>query len=311
MAFLLINTDEYHNIKMPREDNQSMTLIVEGKYRITSKIGEGSFGKIFSGVNANNNDEIAIKIEKSTESALLKNEAKLYKLLEDCIGIPKLRSFGQEGIFNYMVIDLLGDSLEGLRQKCGGTFSLKTVIGVGLQMLKRLETIHSLGIIHRDIKPDNFLIDPKTNLVYLIDFGLARRYLDRGNKHFKQDLGRKLTGTARYASINVHQGVTPSRRDDLESIGYVMLYLLNGRLPWQSIKSSSKEERYKLIGEHKLNNNLWACFEDSPDEFIVYLNYCRKLDFDEDPDYEYLRNILVNLYKLHGYSVDQDYDWVS
>lgn len=296
---------------MAQEDNQSMTLIVEGKYRITSKIGEGSFGKIFSGVNSNNNDKIAIKIEKSSESSLLKNEAKLYKLLEECVGIPKLRSFGQEGIFNYMVIDLLGDSLEGLRQKCGGSFSLKTVIGVGLQMLRRLEAIHNLGVIHRDIKPDNFLIDPKTNLVYLIDFGLARRYIDRHNKHFKQDSGRKLTGTARYASINVHQGVTPSRRDDLESIGYVMLYLLNGRLPWQSIKSNDKEERYKLIGEHKLNNNLWECFEDSPDEFIVFLNYCRKLDFDEDPDYEYLRNILVNLYKLHGYSVDQDYDWVS
>lgn len=296
---------------MAQEDNQSMTLIVEGKYRITSKIGEGSFGKIFSGVNSNNNDKIAIKIEKSSESSLLKNEAKLYKLLEECVGIPKLRSFGQEGIFNYMVIDLLGDSLEGLRQKCGGSFSLKTVIGVGLQMLRRLEAIHNLGVIHRDIKPDNFLIDPKTNLVYLIDFGLARRYIDRHNKHFKQDSGRKLTGTARYASINVHQGVTPSRRDDLESIGYVMLYLLNGRLPWQSIKSNDKEERYKLIGEHKLNNSLWECFEDSPDEFIVFLNYCRKLDFDEDPDYEYLRNILVNLYKLHGYSVDQDYDWVS
>lgn len=296
---------------MAQEDNQSMTLIVEGKYRITSKIGEGSFGKIFAGVNSNNNDKIAIKIEKSSESSLLKNEAKLYKLLEDCVGIPKLRSFGQEGIFNYMVIDLLGDSLECLRQKCGGTFSLKTVIGVGLQMLRRLETVHNLGIIHRDIKPDNFLIDPKTNLVYLIDFGLARRYIDRQNKHFKQDSGRKLTGTARYASINVHQGITPSRRDDLESIGFMMLYLLNGKLPWQSIKSSDKEERYKLIGEHKLNNNIWDSFKDSPDEFIVFLNYCRKLDFDEDPDYEYLRNILVNLYKLHGYSVDQEYDWVS
>jgi serine/threonine protein kinase len=296
---------------MTHEDKQSMTLIVEGKYRITSKIGEGSFGKIFSGVNTNNNDHIAIKIEKSSESSLLKNEAKLYKLLEECTGIPKLRSFGQEGIFNYMVIDLLGDSLEGLRQKCDGSFSLKTVIGIGLQMLRRLEAIHNLGIIHRDIKPDNFLIDPKTNLVYLIDFGLARRYVDKQNKHFKQDSGRKLTGTARYASLSVHQGITPSRRDDLESVGYVLLYLLNGKLPWQSIKSSDKEERYKLIGERKLNSKMWDCFEGSPDEFIMYLNYCRRLDFDEDPDYEYLRNILVNLYKLHGYTVDQEYDWVN
>lgn len=296
---------------MARVDNQSMTLIVEGKYRISSKIGEGSFGKIFSGVNANNNEKVAIKIEKSSESSLLKNEAKLYKLLEDCTGIPKLRSFGQEGIFNYMVIDLLGDSLEGLRGKCGGCFSLKTVIGIGLQMIRRLEATHNLGVIHRDIKPDNFLIDPRTNLVYLIDFGLARRYLDRKNKHFGQDSGRKLTGTARYASLNVHQGLTPSRRDDLESTGYVMLYLLNGKLPWQSIKAGDKEERYRLIGEHKLNKSLWECFGESPDEFIVYLNYCRRLEFDEDPDYEYLRNVLVNLYKHQGYTVDQEYDWVN
>lgn len=294
---------------MTQLDNQSMTLIVEGKYRILSKIGEGSFGKIFSGVNANNNKKVAIKIEKSSESSLLKNEAKLYKLLEDCTGIPNLRSFGQEGIFNYMVIDLLGDSLEDLRSKCSGCFSLKTVISIGLQVLRRLESVHGLGVIHRDIKPDNFLIDPKTNLVYLIDFGLARRYLDCNNKHFKQDYGRKLTGTVRYASVNVHQGLTPSRRDDLESIGYVMLYLLNGKLPWQSIKCSDKEERYKLIGQHKLNTSNWECFSESPDEFIVYLNYCRRLEFDEDPDYEYLRNILINLYKQQGYTVDQKYDW--
>lgn len=294
---------------MTQLDNQSMTLIVEGKYRILSKIGEGSFGKIFSGVNANNNKKVAIKIEKSSESSLLKNEAKLYKLLEDCTGIPNLRSFGQEGIFNYMVIDLLGDSLEDLRSKCSGFFSLKTVISIGLQVLRRLESVHGLGVIHRDIKPDNFLIDPKTNLVYLIDFGLARRYLDCNNKHFKQDYGRKLTGTVRYASVNVHQGLTPSRRDDLESIGYVMLYLLNGKLPWQSIKCSDKEERYKLIGQHKLNTSNWECFSESPDEFIVYLNYCRRLEFDEDPDYEYLRNILINLYKHQGYTVDQKYDW--
>jgi casein kinase 1, epsilon len=296
---------------MDQVDNQSMTLIVEGKYRILSKIGEGSFGKIFSGVNANNDENVAIKIEKSSESSLLKNEAKLYKLLEDCVGIPKLRSFGQEGIFNYMVIDLLGDSLEGLRHKCSGSFSLKTVIGIGLQMIRRLEAVHSIGVIHRDIKPDNFLIDPKTNMVYLIDFGLARSYLDRDNKHFKQDSGRKLTGTVRYASVNVHQGLTPSRRDDLESLGYVILYLLNGKLPWQSIKSNDKEERYRLIGEHKVNKSMWECFDGSPDEFIVYLNYCRRLEFDEDPDYEYLRNILANLYKHQGYTVDKDYDWDS
>ena len=286
-----------------------MTLVVEGKYRISSKIGEGSFGKIFQGINSYTDEIVAIKIEKASESSLLKNEAKIYKLLEDNPGIPKLRSYGKEGVFNYMVMDLLGKSLEDCRVDCGGSLSLKSVLGVGIQMLRRIETVHENGIIHRDIKPDNFLIKDECNLVNLIDFGLARRYVDKGGTHIRQDTGRKLTGTARYASINVHQGITPSRRDDLESIGYVLIYLLKGKLPWQSVKCSDKEKRYTMIGNIKAGSTLWEHFPDVPGEFILYLLYCRKLDHDEDPDYDYLRNIFVNLYKLHGYDADNKYDW--
>ena len=286
-----------------------MTLVVEGKYRILSKIGEGSFGKIFQGVNSYTDEIVAIKIEKSSESSLLKNEAKIYKLLEDNPGIPKLRSFGKEGVFNYMVMDLLGKSLEDCRVDCGGTLSLKTVLGLGVQMLRRIETIHENGIIHRDIKPDNFLIKDGSNLVNVIDFGLARRYTDKNGNHIKEESGRKLTGTARYASLNVHRGFTPSRRDDLESIGYVLLYLLLGKLPWQSIKCNDKEKRYMMIGENKSSLSPWEHFPNVPCEFILYIIYCRKLEHDEDPDYDYLRNILINLYKHHGYPADNIYDW--
>ncbi len=286
-----------------------MTLVVEGKYRILSKIGEGSFGKIFQGINSHTDESVAIKIEKSSESSLLKNEAKIYKLLEDNPGIPKLRSFGKEGIFNYMVMDLLGKSLEDCRVNCGGTLSLKSVLGLGVQMLRRIETIHDNGVIHRDIKPDNFLIKDGSNLLNVIDFGLARRYSDKNGNHIKEETGRKLTGTARYASLNVHRGYTPSRRDDLESIGYVLLYLLLGKLPWQSIKCNDKEERYLLIGEKKASVSLWQHFSNVACEFILYLNYCQKLEYDEDPDYNYLRNIFINLYKHHGYPADNVYDW--
>ena len=285
-----------------------MTLVVEGKYRILSKIGEGSFGKIFQGINSHTDEIVAIKIEKSSESSLLKNEAKIYKLLEDNPGIPKLRSFGKEGVFNYMVMDLLGKSLEDCRVDCGGTLSLKTVLGLGVQMLRRIETIHENGIIHRDIKPDNFLIKDGSNLVNVIDFGLARRYTDKNGNHIKEESGRKLTGTARYASLNVHRGFTPSRRDDLESIGYVLLYLLLGKLPWQSIKCNDKEKRYMMIGENKSSLSPWEHFPNVPCEFILYIIYCRKLEHDEDPDYDYLRNILINLYKHHGYPADNIYD---
>lgn len=291
------------------EDSSKMSLVVEGKYKITSKLGEGSFGKIFKGVNVNTNEEIAIKIEKSTESSLLKTEAKIYKLLENTKGVPRLRSYGCEGNFNYMVMDLLGRSLEEVRVACGGKIGLKSVLAIGIQLLKRIEAIHEEGIIHRDIKPDNFLLKPQSNMIYIIDFGLARRYKTKKEQHISLTDGRKLTGTARYASANVHMGLTPSRRDDLESIIYVLLYLLNGKLPWQAIKCSDKEKRYVAIGEQKINVAPWTHFCNSPGEFILFLKYCRGLDFNEDPDYNYLRNLLGNLYKHHGFDSDNLYDW--
>lgn len=291
------------------DDTPKMSLVVEGKYKITAKLGEGSFGKIYKGINVNTEEEIAIKIEKASDNSMLKTEAKIYKLLENTNGIPKLRSYGQEGNFNYMVMDLLGNSLEDLRIECGGRLSLKSVLAIGIQLLKRIELIHNEGIIHRDIKPDNFLIKPENNMVYMIDFGLARRYITKRDHHISMAQGRKLTGTARYASVNVHLGMTPSRRDDLESIAYVLLYLLNGKLPWQAIKCSDKEKRYEAIGQEKLNVAPWTHFETSPGEFILFLKYCRGLDFDEDPDYNYLRNLLGNLYKHHGFEADNLYDW--
>ena len=291
------------------EDVRKMSLVVEGKYKITSKLGEGSFGKIFKGINVNTKEEIAIKIEKSTESSLLKTEAKIYKLLDNTKGLPKLRSYGCEGNFNYMVMDLLGRSLEEVRIACGGKIGLKSVLAIGLQLIKRIECVHNEGIVHRDIKPDNFLIKPHSNTIYMIDFGLARRYLTKKEQHISLTDGRKLTGTARYASANVHMGLTPSRRDDLESIVYVLLYLLNGKLPWQSIKSSDKDKRYQAIGLEKINVAPWTHFNNSPGEFILFLKYCRSLDFDEDPDYNYISNLLGNLYKHHGFDADNLYEW--
>lgn len=284
-----------------------MSLIVAKKYKIISKLGEGSFGKIFSGVNINTDEEVAVKIEKLDEHSLLKNEASVYKLLENISGIPRLRSYGTEGKFNYMVIDLLDKSLEDMRITCGNTLSLKTVLVLGIQMLKRIECVHLEGIIHRDIKPDNFLIKNNNNQIYLIDFGLSKRYLDSFDKHIKINTGRKLMGTARYASINVHNGITPTRRDDIESIGYVLLYLLIGYLPWQSIKADTREKRYKLIGKVKKETDLWNISKDIPGELILFINYCRNLSFYEEPNYNYLKNLLGNLFKLHGFTTDVIY----
>jgi|SaaInlStandDraft_5_1057022.scaffolds.fasta_scaffold10223_5 serine/threonine protein kinase len=290
-------------------DTQCVRLIVERKYEILSKIGEGTFGKIFKGRNINNKSIVAIKIEKSVESKLLFNEAKIYKNLEGMLGIPRILSFGKEGIFNYLVIDLLDESLEELRSICGGKLSLKCVLNVGLQLLSRIEMFHNEGLIHRDIKPDNFLIDRKTNIIYIIDFGLAKRYLDISGNHVLLENGRKITGTARYVSPNVHSGLSPSRRDDIESIVYLLIYLLSGSLPWQKIKHEDKSKKYEIIGDFKNSRTLFEHFPDVPTEFITMLTYCRRMTYDEDPDYDYLKNILITLYKHQGYVLDEKYDW--
>ena len=151
------------------------------------------------------------------------------------VGIPSVQWFGVEGDYNCMIMDLLGPSLEDLFTFCKRKFSLKTVLMLGEQMVSRLEFLHNNHFIHRDMKPDNFLvgINKKQHLLYMIDYGLAKRYRDpKTGDHIPYRDGKSLTGTARYASVNTHLGIEQSRRDDLESICYILIYFLKGTLPW-------------------------------------------------------------------------------
>jgi serine/threonine protein kinase len=257
-------------------EQQPLSLVVEGKYKIINKLGEGSFGKIFLGENINTGEKIAIKIEFSSESSVLRNEAKIYKYLDKCDGIPQMRTYGIEGKFNYMVIDLLGESLESMRVRYGGKIERDKVVEIGIQMINNIERLHKLGIIHRDIKPENFLYNLENTSLKIIDFGLARRYLNEKGEHIKEEHGRKLTGTARYVSINVHNGITPSRRDDIESIFYIILYLLNGGLPWQKKKEIEIKERKKKYLYEKIKNTI-------------------ELEYSEEPDYNKCREIIKSL----------------
>ena len=287
-----------------------MNLIIAGKYRASSKIGEGAFGKIFSGINMNTEEEVAIKIEEFSDNSVLENESKIYSYLRDKYGIPSLKSCGREGKYYYMVINLLGKSLDQRRIENNGILSLKTVLSMGLQMLRRIETVHESGIIHRDIKPDNFLLGEKKNsgTLHLIDFGLATPYMN-GKLHILMKKRNNLIGTARYASIHIHEGMTPSRRDDIESIGYVLIYLLAGKLPWQGSVDYNSKERNEKIGDMKKKYNLWNLSKDIPREIIILIEYARNLEFEEKPDYTYLKGLLVNLYKHKNFAVDQNYDW--
>lgn len=286
-------------------------------YKVTRKLGSGAFGDIYLGINPKTNQEVAIKIEdENSRQPQLFYEAKIYKLLlKDSHsldkGIPQVYSCTIDGKYNVMVMDLLGQSLEDLFNTCNRSFSLKTVLMLGKQMLSRTEFVHSKGILHRDIKADNFVTGSgrKQHKIYMIDFGLAKRYNGDDGKHIPQKEGKGLTGTARYASINAHLGLEQGRRDDLESLGYVMLYLLKGKLPWQGIKTENKKEKNELIMKKKMETSIEVLCEGAPIEFVRYMEYCKNLKFEEKPDYSYLEKLLLDLFGKSGYKWDYEYDW--
>ncbi|KAJ7555189.1 hypothetical protein O6H91_05G025700 [Diphasiastrum complanatum] len=286
---------------------------VANKYRIGRKIGSGSFGEIYLGTNIQTNEEVGIKLESvKTKHPQLLYESKLYKILQGGTGIPNMRWFGVEGDYNVLVLDLLGPSLEDLFNFCSRKFSLKTVLMLADQLINRVEYVHSKSFLHRDIKPDNFLmgLGRRANLVYIIDFGLAKKYRDPStHQHIPYRENKNLTGTARYASINTHLGIEQSRRDDLESLGYVLMYFLRGSLPWQGLKAGTKKQKYEKISEKKMATSIEALCKCYPSEFSSYFHYCRSMRFDDKPDYAYLKRLFRDLFIREGFQFDYVFDW--
>jgi len=287
--------------------------VVGGAYRIGCRIGSGSFGDVYIGVHVQSGEEVAVKLEPlNAVTPQLLYEAKLYKLLAGGEGIPKVHWYGIEGDTSVMVIDLLGPSLEDLFRFCGRSFSLKTLLMLADQVLSRIEYIHAKGLVHQDIKPDNFVIGlgNQAHRVHIIDFGLAKRYRDpRTQAHIPYREGLSLTGTARFASLNAHLGVEQARRDDLEAMGYMLLYLGNGRLPWQRARATPAVAREDAVMQAKTSIPLEALCGDLPTEFATYLSYCRNLRFEERPKYADLRRLLRQLFFREGYQCDFMFDW--
>jgi casein kinase 1 len=293
--------------------NELKENIIGGKYMIGTKFGSGAFGEIYMATNTQTNEILALKTEESkSKHAQLLFEAKVLKALQGGVGVPHLHWFGQEFSSNIMVMSLLGPSLEDLFNLCGRKFNIKTVLMLADQMIARVEYVHSRNYIHRDIKPDNFLIGlgKRSNIVYVVDFGLCKKYRDsKTHQHIPYRENKNLTGTARYASINAHLGIEQSRRDDLEAVGYVLIYLVKGYLPWQGIKANNKQEKYHKIMEKKMTTPVEILCKGLPIEFSTYLNYCRTLKFEDKPDYSYLRKMFKELFVREKLELDYMYDW--
>ncbi|KAJ2161311.1 Palmitoylated plasma membrane-bound casein kinase [Coemansia sp. RSA 552] len=299
-----------HQSKGPHSPN-----IVGVHYRVSKRIGEGSFGVIYEGTNLITNKLVAIKFEmRKSEAPQLRDEYRSYKILQGEPGIPESYYFGQEGLYNVLCIDLLGPSLEDLFDTCGRRFSIKTVAMLAKNMLKRIQTVHEHNLIYRDIKPDNFLVghhlSPSFNMVFMVDFGMAKQYRDpRTQQHIPYRERKSLSGTARYMSINTHLGREQSRRDDLEALGHVFMYFLRGSLPWQGLKAATNKQKYEKIGERKQQVGVRELCEGFPPEFAVYLSTVRKYAFEEAPDYDYLRGLFDAVIANLGATDDGMYDW--
>ena len=267
--------------------------LINKKYNMIDKIGEGSFGSIYKGHNIRTNEYVAIKVEPiQNDTKLLKNESTIYHYLNNIKGIPAVKWFGKDNKNYYMVIELLGKSLQDLKN-AQYILKLKLILQIGMQIIELLKQLHQKGLIHRDIKPDNFLFGLKNDInnIYIIDFGLCKTYIQNG-KHILQKKTHSLIGSFTYASINAHNCIELSRRDDLESLGYMLIYFYLGSLSWQDISELvSNENKHNVIKD--LKERLLET-SNIPKVLIQYMNYVRKLDFQETPDYLLVINIFKN-----------------
>lgn len=278
------------------------------KYIIYKQLGKGSFGNVYL-VKDENNNRYAGKLEEiiKDKPSRLKLEYQIYKYVNKhgfIIGIPKMYDFIKLKGYNLLIMELLEKTLDEKFNDCDKKFKLETIFKLGIDMINIIEKLHNCNFIHRDIKPSNFLFKENFNQLVLIDFGLSKKFLS-SNKHIKYSNDKAIVGTARYISINVHLNIEPSRRDDLESIAYILIYLMKGKLPWQGLKSKNQ---IKTIGEKKMSISIQILCNGLPFCISKFLTYCRTLRFDEKPDYNFIRNLFI--IEAKNLNIIPKYEWI-
>ena len=297
---------------MLKEGEKQKSILLFKKYRLISKIDEGSFGSIYLAKNIITKEEVAVKVEKRKQyKPLLEKEAYILFYLRGP-GLPEIKTFGKTTYYFILIQTLLGPSLSSLFDDKKIRFTIKDICMISIQMLERLEYIHSKDYIHRDIKPHNFLMGLKDpNMLYIIDFGLAKKYRSKKGKHIKFSITNNIIGTPRYCSYNALRGAEQSRRDDLESLFYVILYFFRGSVPWQNLKIKSRNERFKRINEIKKKINYKILCKDLPEEFLDFANYIKHLNFEEEPNYKYMQKLFYLILLKIKEENDDKFSWIK
>lgn len=274
----------------------SPSSMINDRYKLMKRIGSGAFGLIFSAKNVNTDEIVAVKLEPTSQTDTLTHEAAVLQHLSNIPGIPTLRYYGIPDHNRYMVIDLYEKTLQTVSYNYKKAVPVALVRAYALQMMQILSSVHEKGFVHRDIKPENFMIKHDGDTLYLIDFGLARTYIDSETKMHRANRIRaanadgkiSVTGTSRYISPNVHEGNEPSRRDDLISAMYVISYLLKGSLPW---KTSGSNESDALV-EIKKKILPEELFLGLPASYVEIFKYLSALPYDQKPDYAFIMSKL-------------------
>ena len=286
---------------------------------LNKKLGNGSFGQIYQCLNTKTNEILACKIESINElKPQLYHESKILLLMKNCTGFPTCYDFILTDQDKILIMDYLGPNLDTIMNKLPSDnnikkFTTKTSLMIMIQAIERLKSLHEKGIIHRDIKPENFVIGPKNKerIIYLIDFGLSKKISnDKILPTIKAD--RNIIGTMRYISMNTHQGYEQGRRDDLESLFYIIIYFIKGELPWQNIKCKTRQEKYNKIFEIKKKvTEDGELVEDLPLEMKKILEYILGLNFAERPNYLMMKNAIELILNKLNYSNDLQFDWYN
>ena len=303
------------NVENEKENESFLkeNKIIFKKYHPIKAIGKGTFSTVYASINIITKALVAIKAEKRGKDniQLLQSEAFLLYSLRG-FGIPEVLSYGRIKTHNILVLPLLGKSLLDMFILGNSNTNINDICSVAIQILDRIEWVHSNNIVYRDIKPENFLFGKKDNdVLYLIDFGLCRKYKSsRTGKHIKPKCLGKFTGTSRYASVYAMAGNEQSRRDDIESIGYMIIFFMKKRLPWQGIKGRTYKECYHKLFLMKKYMKIEELCKNLPREIIDYMNIAKAMKFEQEPDYKHLKDLFKSILKKNNVIFDKYiYSW--